>query len=61
MAPLTVSDIDIEGLADRLLPRGKSRLLNDQPDLQSDLLLAGHLLTRWLRDGTDLGTPFSLD
>ena len=39
---------------------GLSALLNDQPDLQADLLLAGNLLVRWLRDGTDLGTPFSL-
>jgi hypothetical protein len=61
MAPLTISVIDVEGLAERLLARGKNRLLNDMPDLQADLLLAGNLLTRWLRDGTDLGTPFSLD
>jgi hypothetical protein len=61
MAPTTISLIDIEGLTDRLMARGKSRLLNDQPDLQADLLLAGNLLTRWLRDGTDLGCPFTLD
>jgi hypothetical protein len=61
MAPTTISVIDIEGLAGRLLARGKSRLLNDMPDLQADLLLAGDLLVRWLRDGTDLGTPFTLD
>jgi hypothetical protein len=60
MAPTSISVIDIEGLAGRLLARGKSRLLNDQPELQADLLLAGRLLVRWLRDGTDLGTPFSL-
>jgi hypothetical protein len=57
MAPFTVSLSDIEGLADRLRARGKSRVLNDMPDLQADLLLAGNLLTRWLRDGTDLGCP----
>ena len=61
MAPTTLSLIDIEGLAGRLLARGKSRLLNDMPDLQADLLLAGNLLVRWLRDGTDMGVPFSLD
>jgi hypothetical protein len=60
MAPMTVSLIDIEGLSGRLLARGKSRMFADQPDLQADLLLAGNLLVRWLRDGTDLGTPFSL-
>jgi hypothetical protein len=58
---MTVSLIDVEGLADRLLARGKSRMLNDQPDLQADLMLAGNLLVRWLRDGTDLGCPFNLD
>jgi hypothetical protein len=61
MAPLSISLIDIEGLAGRLLARGKSRMFNDQPDLQADLRLAGTLLVRWLRDGTDLGTPFSLE
>jgi hypothetical protein len=40
---------------------GKSRMLNDQPELQADLMLAGNLLVRWLRDGTDLGCPFNLD
>jgi hypothetical protein len=33
MATTTISLSDIEGLADRLLARGKSRLLNDVPDL----------------------------
>jgi hypothetical protein len=61
MAPTSISLIDIEGLAGRLLARGKSRMFNDQPDLQADLRLAGTLLVRWLRDGTDLGTPFSLE
>jgi hypothetical protein len=60
VTPRVMSLIDIEGPADRLLARGKGRLLNDQPDLQADLLLASKLVTRWLRDGTDLGTPFSL-
>jgi hypothetical protein len=36
-------------------------MLNDQPELQADLMLAGNLLVRWLRDGTDLGCPFNLD
>jgi hypothetical protein len=61
MAPTTVTLSDIEGLADRLLARAKSRLFNDQPDLKSDLLLAGNLLRRWLWRGTDLGCPFALD
>jgi hypothetical protein len=61
MAPVTISVIDVEGLAGRLLARGTSRMFADQPDLQADLLLAGNLLVRWLRDGTDLGCPFSLD
>jgi hypothetical protein len=43
-----ISLSDIEGLADRLWARARSRLFNDQPDLQADLLLAGRLLTRWL-------------
>jgi hypothetical protein len=61
MAPTTISLSDIEALAGRLLARGKSRLLNDQPDLQADLLLAGNLLNRWHRDGTIWGVPFTLD
>jgi hypothetical protein len=61
MAPAVISLSDIESLADRLLARCKSRLLNDMPDLQADLLLAGNLLTRWLRGGTDLGCPFAVD
>jgi hypothetical protein len=60
MAPTTVTLDDIEGLADRLLARARSRLFNDQPNLQADLLLAGRLLRRWLRGGTDLGCPFTL-
>jgi hypothetical protein len=61
MAPTTISLSDIEGLADRCLARARSRLFNDQPDMQADLLLAGRLLQRWLWRGTDLGCPFSLD
>jgi hypothetical protein len=61
MAPTIISLSDIEALADRLLARAKSRLLNDMPDLQADLLLAGNLLNRWLRGGTDLGCPFAAD
>jgi hypothetical protein len=61
MAPTTISLSDIEALADRLLARGKSRMIAEQPNLKADLLLAGKLLTRWLRDGTGLGTPFTLD
>jgi hypothetical protein len=60
MAPMTISLSDIEALADRLLTRGRSRMFADQPNLQADMLLAGNLLTRWLRDGTDLGCPFIL-
>jgi hypothetical protein len=61
MAPTTISLSDIDGLAARLLARGKSRMLNDMPDLQADLLLTGRLLTRWIQDGTIWGGPFTLD
>jgi hypothetical protein len=61
MAPTTISLSDIEGLADRLLPRGKSRMVNDTPSLQADLVLAGKLLARWIQRGTDLGAPLDLD
>jgi integrase len=42
------------------LARARGRLSSDPPALQADLLLAGKLLTRWCRDGTDM-VPFSLD
>jgi hypothetical protein len=62
MAPTIVSLTDTESLADRLISRSKSRLLNDQPAMQSDLLLAGKPLTRWCHRDTDqLRTPFDLD
>ena len=52
---------DIEALADRLLSRAKSRLMNENA-LQSDLLLAGKLLTRWCRrDADQLRPPFDVD
>jgi hypothetical protein len=55
LAPTIVSLGGTESLADRLISRSKSRLLNDQPAPQSDLLLAGKVLVRWLHGGTDLG------
>jgi hypothetical protein len=62
MAPTIVSLTDIESLADRLISRSKSRLLNDQPAMQSDLHLAAKLLIRWCRRGTEqLECPFDLD
>jgi hypothetical protein len=61
MTTTTVNNKDVEHLAERLLARARSRISNDPPALQADLLLAGKLLTRWCRDSTDLGVPFSLD
>jgi hypothetical protein len=64
MAPTTISLSDIEALAGRLLARGKSRLLDDMPDLQADLLLASRLLTRWIRAGSFtryFRGPFTID
>jgi hypothetical protein len=54
MAPTTISDI--EALAVRLLARGKSRMLNDQPNLQADLLLAGELLMPWIQKESSGGS-----
>ena len=61
MTTTVVTLKDVEHLAERLLARARSRLSSDPPALQADLLLAGKLLTRWCRDGTDMGVPFSLD
>jgi hypothetical protein len=61
MTTTNVTQKDVEHLAERLLARARSRMSNDQPALQSDLLLAGKLLTRWCRDSTDLGCPFTLE
>jgi hypothetical protein len=60
MAPITISLSDIESLTDRLLARAKSRLLNHMPDLQADLLLAGRLLTHFVRGGTVWDGPLIL-
>jgi hypothetical protein len=61
MAPTIVSLSDIEALANRLMARAKSRMLNEQPNVQADLLLAGKLLTLWVRDCTIYGATFTLD
>ena len=60
MAKAVITLRDLENLAERLLARGRSRMLGET-GLESDLLLAGKILTKWCRDGTDLGVPFSLD
>jgi hypothetical protein len=39
---------DIEALAARLESCGRSSLLNDQPALQADLLLAARLIFHWM-------------
>src|SRR6266478_1357176 len=36
----------IEALADRLMNRGTSRLMNDRPHLQADIILAAIILQR---------------
>jgi hypothetical protein len=59
--PTTISLVDIEALAERMLARGRSRMFADQPNLHADLLLAGNLLTRWIQRGTPLGCRFTLD
>ena len=61
MTVTTVSQRDLEHLAERLLSRSRSRLSDDPPSLQSDLLLAGKILTRLCRGGADLGLPLTLD
>jgi hypothetical protein len=60
MASVVITQKDVEHLSERLLARARSRLANES-GLTSDLLLAAKILTRWCRDGTDLGLPFSLD
>jgi hypothetical protein len=59
MAKTVITLRDLEALSERLLARGRSRMV--ESGLESDLLLAGKILTKWCRDGTDLGVPFSLD
>ena len=47
-AVMMVTTRDIEALAVRLESRGRSNLLNAQPDLQADLLLAARLIFTWM-------------
>jgi hypothetical protein len=60
MATTIVTLKDIEHLSERLLARSRSRL-NEETSLANDLLLAGRLLARFCRDGTDLGLPINLN
>jgi hypothetical protein len=48
MAGSKISRRDIDALADRMLARATSRLLEDQPALRADLKLAGLLLRHLL-------------
>ena len=53
MVKHTFSRDDIEQLCKRLESRGTSRLLQDQPELQTDLRVAAYILRRAL----DIGFP----
>jgi hypothetical protein len=62
MAPTVISLSDLESLTDRLMARGKSRMVSDTPGSKADILLAAKLLTRWCRrDADQLRPPFDLD
>jgi hypothetical protein len=50
-----VTEHEIAALTDRLLARGNSALLSDQPAMQADMRLAARILRRFLQDGTVLG------
>jgi hypothetical protein len=41
----------ITALADRLMSRGTSRLMNDRPHLQADIILAAIILQRAVSNG----------
>ena len=45
---MMVTAREIEALAVRLESRARSNLLNDQPALQADLLLAARLIFTWM-------------
>jgi hypothetical protein len=49
---ITLRVDEIGALADRLLARGTSIVLKDQPDLQADCLLAGKLLHYLIQSAT---------
>lgn len=51
MAVRTYTRHEIEVLAERLMLRGTSRIMSDQPHLQSDLRTASVLLTFMLENG----------
>ncbi len=47
--PVTLTDRDVRGLCDRLLARGSSLVFRDQPEITSDMILAGRLLRRLVK------------
>jgi hypothetical protein len=59
MAKVIINLSDVEALAERLLARGRSRLA--ESGMESDSLLAGKILCKRCRSGSNLSAPFSLD
>jgi len=51
---------ELMALADRMLGRGVSVVLKDQPELQRDCLIAGRVLAHLLLDGT-ISQPIELE
>jgi len=51
MVKLIYGRPQIEALANRLMARGTSRLMNDRPHLQADIILAAVILQRAVEVG----------